>query len=327
IGTDQIDLESATANGIPVFNAPFSNTRSVAELVIAEIISLSRQLGDRSMQAHQGIWLKSAEGSHEVRGKTLGIIGYGHIGSQVSIMAEAIGMRVLFYDIIKKLPLGNARRCGSIIDLLQKSEFISLHVPENNATRNMISAPEISAMKKGAFLINASRGSVVNISALAEAIKSAHLGGAAIDVFPSEPSSNKESFKSELQNLKNVILTPHIGGSTEEAQEDIGAEVAQSFISFLRLGNTRSSVNFPVVDLPVLNKDAHRLLNVHYNVPGVLKDINKIVSDLGVNIDAQYLSTNIHIGYLIMDMEKDAAYQVAKKVDELETSIRTRVLY
>jgi D-3-phosphoglycerate dehydrogenase len=327
IGTDQVDLARANQLGIPVFNAPYSNTRSVAELVLAEIVCLSRQVFDRSRGAHLGQWVKSAVGSHEVRGKTLGIVGYGHIGSQISVLAEAFGMRVLFFDVVKKLPLGNSRVCESLGDLLEQSDFVTLHVPDTKQTREMITTRELQKMKKGAFLINASRGSVVKISDLASALKSQHIGGAAIDVFPLEPSSNNEKFISELQGLDNVILTPHIGGSTEEAQAAIGGEVAESFLSFARAGNTRGAVNFPNVDLPVLHVDSHRLLNVHHNVPGVLSDINKIVSDLGANIQAQYLSTDSKIGYLVMDMEKGSADQVSTRVASLKTSIQTRVLY
>ncbi len=327
IGTDQVDLARANQLGIPVFNAPYSNTRSVAELVLAEIVCLSRQVFDRSHQAHMGQWIKSAVGSHEVRGKTLGIVGYGHIGSQVSVLAESFGMRVLFFDVTKKLPLGNSRACESMNELLQQSDFVTLHVPDTKQTREMITSKELSKMKKGSYLINASRGTVVQISDLASALKSHHIAGAAIDVFPTEPSSNNEKFVSELQGIENVILTPHIGGSTEEAQAAIGVEVAESFLSFVRAGNTRGAVNFPNVDLPVLHADSHRLLNVHQNVPGVLSDINKIVSDLGANIQAQYLSTDSKIGYLVMDMEKGSADLVSNRVAGLKTSIQTRVLY
>lgn len=327
IGTDQVATAVANAIGIPVFNAPYSNTRSVAELVLAEIVVLSRQLGDRSMKAHQGEWLKSAEGSREVRGKTLGIVGYGHIGSQVSVLAEAFGMKVLYYDVVKKLPLGNSQSIRTLDELLAQSDFVSLHVPDTSSTRNMIGAQQIALMKKGSYLINASRGSVVAISDLAVAIRDKHIAGAAIDVFPKEPASNKEKFVSELQGLPNVILTPHIGGSTLEAQEAIGAEVAQSFIGFLRSGSTRGAVNFPNVDLQVLGTGAHRIINVHQNVPGVLSDINTIVSDVGANIQAQSLATDAQIGYLVMDMEKGEASEVASRISKLETSIKTRVVF
>lgn len=326
IGTDQIDTRFANHRGVPVFNAPHSNTRSVAELVIAEMIALSRQLGDRSMHAHQGKWNKSANGSREVRGKTLGIVGYGHIGSQVSILAEALGLQVLFYDVVKKLPLGNSKRCDRLADVLKNSDFVSLHVPDTAETRNMITANELSLMKKGSHLINASRGMVVNIEDLASALKSKHLAGCAIDVFPQEPASNDERFVSPIQNLTNVILTPHIGGSTEEAQENIGREVSESFIRFINNGSTTGAVNFPQVDLPV-QREARRILNVHRNVPGVLRDINKIVSDFGSNISAQYLSTDSEIGYLVMDMAIGNADQVCEEIKKLSTSIRTRILY
>lgn len=326
IGTNQVDLMTARENGIPVFNAPHSNTRSVAELVIAEMISLSRQLGDRNIKAHLGDWLKSAEGSREVRGKTLGIVGYGHIGSQVSVLAEAMGLKVVFFDVVKKLPLGNAVVKASLEELLKVSDFVTLHVPETPETKDMIGAKELSAMKKGSYLINASRGTVVVIDALAEALKSKHLAGCAIDVFPEEPSSNKEKFKSPLQGLSNVILTPHIGGSTEEAQYSIGLEVAESFRRYLKIGSTAGAVNFPNVDLPV-KQGASRILNVHKNEPGVLGEINGMISKTGANIDAQYLSTDEKIGYLVMDVHSAQAAALAQDIENLERSIRTRVVY
>lgn len=327
IGTDQVATSAANARGIPVFNAPYSNTRSVAELVIAEIISLSRQLGDRNMKAHVGEWLKSADGAREVRGKTLGIVGYGHIGSQVSVLAESLGMRVQYFDIIKKLPLGNSHSVRTLDELLSASDFVSLHVPDTAATRGMIGKEQMATMRKGTFLINASRGSVVDIAALAQMIRNQHLAGAAVDVFPKEPANNKEKFVSELQGLPNVILTPHIGGSTLEAQEAIGIEVAQSFTGFLRSGSTRGAVNFPNVDLPILHENSHRIINVHRNVPGVLSEINRIVSDVGANIEAQALVTDPNIGYLVMDMAKVAADQVAERITKLTTSIQTRVVF
>lgn len=327
IGTDQISTAQANALGIPVFNAPYSNTRSVAELVIAEIICLARQLGDRSMMAHQGEWMKSADGSHEVRGKTLGLVGYGHIGSQVSVLAESLGMRVIYFDTVKKLPLGNSVPVRSLEELLRQSDFVSLHVPDTLHTRNMMTAKELAFMKPGAHLINASRGLVVSIPDLAQALRERRIGGAAIDVFPYEPASNKEKFTSELQGLRNVILTPHIGGSTLEAQESIGYEVAQSFLNFLRTGSTRGAVNFPNVDLPVLHAGSHRIVNVHKNVPGVLREINGIVSEIGANIEAQSLSTDQNVGYLVMDMAQGEAASVAARISQLATSIKTRVLY
>lgn len=324
IGTNQIDLETANSSGIAVFNAPYSNTRSVAELVVAEMIALSRRLTDVSQAAHRGGWDKSAKGAHEVRGKTLGIVGYGHIGSQLSILAEAMGLRVVYYDVIKKLPLGNAKATESLAALLSEADFVSLHVPETNATKNMIQEAEIALMKPGSFLINASRGTVVHIPALAKALKSGHLGGAAVDVFPKEPQNNDEQFSSELQELPNVILTPHIGGSTEEAQEAIGHEVAESLVRVLAQGSTTGAVNFPNVDCPPI--DGRRLVNVHRNVPGVLGEINGLVSKAGANIRAQYLSTDSRIGYLVMDLERADVDALAQAVARLPTSIRTRVV-
>lgn len=325
IGTNQVDLDVANRKGIPVFNAPYSNTRSVAELVIAEIIALSRQLGDRNTGAHQGEWLKSAVGSREVRGKTLGIVGYGHIGAQLSVLAESLGLKVIFYDIVKKLPLGNAQSVSSLEEVLVNSDFISLHVPETPQTKDMISERELKLIKKGSYLINASRGTVVVIDALVHALKEKHLAGAAIDVFPEEPASNKEKFISPLQKLSNVILTPHIGGSTEEAQYNIGVEVAQSLIQFIQNGSTTGAVNFPNVDLPV-HRGCRRIINVHKNSPGVLSEINSIVSKEGANILGQYLATDANIGYLVMDLEKAEADRVAKEIRQLSRSIHTRVV-
>lgn len=325
IGVNQIDLEAANRKGIPVFNAPYSNTRSVAELVLAELVILSRQLGDRSSAAHKGEWIKSAAGSREVRGKTLGIVGYGHIGSQVSVLAESMGLRVIFFDILKKLPLGNARAMRNLGEVLRESDFVTLHVPETPLTKNMIGESELKSMKKGAHLLNASRGTVVDIGALAKALKSGHVAGAAVDVFPEEPESNDQKFKSELQGLSNVILTPHIGGSTEEAQEAIGQEVSQSLIRFMRQGATTGAVNFPQVEVPPLIEGV-RLVNVHKNVPGVLGGINGLVSSKGANIKAQYLSTDPHIGYLVMDLEVDEADDLGARIGALETSIQTRII-
>ncbi|MGA9523567.1 MAG: phosphoglycerate dehydrogenase [Myxococcaceae bacterium] len=325
IGTNQIDLVAGNANGIPVFNAPFSNTRSVAELVIAEMVMLVRQIPDRSREVHQGQWRKVSTGSHEVRGKTVGIVGYGHIGSQVGVLAESLGMRVLFYDIATKLPLGNVRSTATLEELLGASDFVTLHVPATPQTEWMIGAEQIARMKKGAMLLNLSRGTVVDIPALAAALRSGHLGGAAVDVYPQEPESNSDGFKSELQSLTNVILTPHIGGSTEEAQESIGREVATSLIKFVRYGVTTGSVNFPQVEMPP-SPHTHRILNVHRNVPGVLRDINKIVSDLNANIHAQVLATDPHIGYLLMDLDQDVSDPVARAIAALKTDIKTRVV-
>jgi D-3-phosphoglycerate dehydrogenase len=325
IGTNQVDLVAAKGQGIAVFNAPHSNTRSVAELVIAEMIALSRQLGDRNTKAHEGEWVKSAEGSKEVRGKTLGIVGYGHIGSQVSVLAESMGLKVCFYDAIKKLPLGNARVMSTLEELLQESDFVTLHVPEIPETMNMIGEKELSQMKKGSYLINASRGTVVVIEALVSALKAKHIAGCAVDVFPVEPSSNKEKFSSPLQGLSNVILTPHIGGSTEEAQKNIGIEVAESFRRFLKIGSSSGAVNFPNVDLPV-KQGTSRILNVHRNEPGVLGEINGIISKAGANIEGQFLSTDDKIGYLVMDVHSSQADQLASDINKLNRSIRTRVV-
>lgn len=327
IGTNQVDLITATKKGIPVFNAPYSNTRSVAELIIAEIISLSRNLFDSSKLAHQGIWNKSAKGSREVRGKKLGIIGYGHIGSQVSVLAEAMGLDVHYYDIVTKLPLGNATAVDSLDELLGLSDFVTLHVPETPETKNMIGKRELAKMKPGSYLLNASRGSVVVIDDLVSALKEMHLAGAAVDVFPVEPKNNEQEFVSPLRDMNNVILTPHIGGSTEEAQANIGQEVALSLLGYLLQGKSYGAVQFPNVDVPHLKENVHRLMNVHKNVPGVLGEINSIVSAKGVNIQAQYLSTNPDIGYLVMDLEAaKEAEEVSDLVSKLSTSLTTRLI-
>ncbi|MBK8399332.1 MAG: phosphoglycerate dehydrogenase [Leptospiraceae bacterium] len=326
IGTNQVDLSTAEKKGIPVFNAPYSNTRSVAELVIAEIIFLARKTGDQSRDAHLGKWNKIAVGCFEVRGKTLGIIGYGHIGSQVSILAEAFGMKVIFYDIQTKLPLGNAQSADTYEEVLKNSDFISYHVPESPDTVNLLGAKEIAILKKGTYVLNLSRGRVIDIEALTAAIKSGHIAGAGIDVFPEEPKSNKDPFVSPLQNLPNVILTPHIGGSTEEAQRNIGLEVANKLLRFVNNGSTSFAVNFPNLELPLL-KDNHRILNVHKNQPGFLRDINKIVSDVGANISSQYLSTTSEIGYLIMDINKNLGDQVKDEITKNPLNIKTRILY
>jgi D-3-phosphoglycerate dehydrogenase len=325
IGTDQVDLDFANRNGVAVFNAPYSNTRSVAELIISEIIGLSRCVVERSMQMHRGVWQKTANGNNEVRGKTLGIVGYGHIGSQLSIMAESLGMHVIFYDVVKKLPLGNARSCDSLLEVLRRSDFVSLHVPDTTLTQKMIGERELSQMKQGSYLLNASRGMVVDIPALSRALKAKHLAGAAVDVFPSEPASNSEKFVSELQELENVILTPHIGGSTEEAQEAIGQEVAESFYQFFTNGTTAGAVNFPQVDLPA-RREFPRILNIHRNVPGVLGAINSIVSELGGNIVGQHLATDSNIGYMAMDIGIVKLDEAVKRIASLPTSIRSKVL-
>lgn len=326
IGTNQVDLGAAKELGIPVFNAPFGNTRSVAEMIIAEIIMLSRQLGQRNNEVHQGIWKKVSTGCYEVRGKTLGIVGYGHIGSQVSTLAEALGMKVIFCDIVSKLPLGNARACNTLNEVLRESDFVTLHVPATPQTHLMITETQLAQMKKGSYLINASRGTVVDIPALAARLKAGQLAGAAIDVYPEEPEANTDKFKTDLQGIPNVILTPHIGGATEEAQSNIGEEVPTSLIRFVNNGSTRGAVNFPNIDVPP-TRNSHRILNIHRNVPGVLREINKIVGDLGANIEAQTLSTDGDIGYLVLDTNKELSLEVKNAIEALPTSIKTRILY
>ena len=326
VGTNQVDLDACSEMGIPVFNAPFSNTRSVAELILAEVVMLSRHLGDRSREVHEGQWRKVAAGSHEVRGHTIGIVGYGHIGSQIGVLAEAFGMRVAFYDVAAKLPMGNNRSMETLDELLAISDFVTLHVPETPQTKNMIGAAELARMKPGACLLNASRGTVVVIDALADAIRRGHISGAAVDVYPDEPETNSDGFSSALRGLPNVILTPHIGGSTEEAQEAIGREVSTALTKYINTGATTGAVNFPLVEVPP-SKGAHRILNVHKNVPGVLRDINKIVSDRNANIRAQVLATDAEIGYLVMDLDNDVSQDVKKAIGALETSIKTRILF
>ncbi len=326
IGTNQVDLRAAKLSGVPVFNAPFSNTRSVAEMILAEVVMLARQLGDRLKEVHAGRWRKVSAGCFEVRGKTLGIVGYGHIGSQIGVLAESFGMRVVFYDIATKLPMGNNRPCGTLQELLSVSDFVTLHVPATPQTHRMMGPEEIARMKRGAYLLNASRGTVVQIPALAAALKGGRLAGAAVDVFPEEPETNSDGFESELRGLSNVILTPHIGGSTVEAQASIGREVATSLVKYIDAGATVGSVNVPEVE-PALIPGTHRVLNAHRNVPGVLRDINRIVSDVGANILGQVLATEPDIGYLVMDIEREVSDSLSTAMAALPTSIRTRVLY
>jgi D-3-phosphoglycerate dehydrogenase len=326
IGTNQVDLAGANRRGIPVFNAPFSNTRSVAELIVAEVVMLSRHLSDRVREMHSGQWRKVATGSHEIRGKTLGIVGYGHIGRQVGVLAEAVGMRVVFFDIAARLPMGNNRSTKTLDELLAQSDFVTLHVPETPQTRGMFGAHEIASMRPGSSLLNASRGTVVDIGALADALKRGHVAGAAIDVFPEEPEKNSDGFLSPLRGLSNVIITPHIGGSTAEAQEAIGREVGNALTHFVNAGVTTGAVNFPQIDAaPTPNK--HRILNVHKNVPGVLRDINRIVSEKGANIAGQVLATDPDIGYLVMDLDQDVSHDVKNAIAALEVNIKTRILY
>ncbi|HTQ42651.1 MAG TPA: phosphoglycerate dehydrogenase [Polyangiaceae bacterium] len=326
IGTNQVDLRAANRRGVPVFNAPFSNTRSVAEMILAEVVMLSRRLGDRAREMHAGQWRKVSAGSFEIRGKTLGIVGYGHIGRQVGVIAEALGMRVLFYDVVAKLPMGNNRATKTLDELLAQSDFVTLHVPETPQTRGMIGTRELAQMRGGSYLLNASRGTVVDIPALADALKSGHVAGAAIDVFPEEPETNSDGFATPLRGLGNVVMTPHIGGSTAEAQEAIGREVGAALTKFVNAGVTTGAVNFPQIDLP-LTPGKHRILNVHRNVPGVLRDINRIVSEKGANIAAQVLATDPDIGYLVMDLDQDVSRDVKNAMAALDTSIKNRILY
>ncbi|MCB9591336.1 MAG: phosphoglycerate dehydrogenase [Sandaracinaceae bacterium] len=327
IGTNQIALEAAHRHGVPVFNAPFSNTRSVAELVMAEIVFLARKLGDRSREMHQGIWKKTAQGCHEVRGKTLGIIGYGHIGRQVGVLAEAFGMNVQFHDIASQLPMGNnTPAAGGLDEVLGTSDFVTLHVPATPQTKNMIGAAEIAKMAPGSHLLNLSRGNVVIIEALADALRSGHLAGAAIDVYPHEPKTNDEPFESPLQNLPNVILSPHIGGSTLEAQVSIGSEVSAKLAQFLGRGTTATSVNFPEADLPV-RAGAVRIQHLHRNVPGVLGDVHRIAAAHGRNVLGQVLVTDTEVGYLLMDIGGEGGEDVVHDIAKLDTTIRARLLY
>lgn len=326
IGTNQVDLATAESLGIPVFNAPFSNTRSVAELVIGEIIMLMRGIPERNAIAHRGGWMKTAAGSYEVRGKTLGVIGYGHIGTQLGILAETLGMRVVFFDIEDKLPLGNAQQIHSMEQLLAQSDVVSLHVPETPQTKDMIGAPEFAAMRKGSIFINASRGTVVDIDALTVALKERHLAGAAIDVFPVEPQSNDDEFITPLRGLDNVLLTPHVGGSTAEAQENIGIEVAGKLAKYSDNGSTVSAVNFPEVSLPT-HKGTSRLLHIHQNRPGVLIKINQAFSEKGINIAAQYLQTTAEIGYVVMEVDTTQAEEALVELKAIEGTLRTRVLF
>lgn len=326
IGTNQVDLMAARERGIAVFNAPFSNTRSVAELVLAEAILLLRGVPEKSAAAHRGGWLKSAENSFEIRGKTLGIVGYGSIGTQLSVLAEGLGMRVVFFDVVTKLPLGNAHQITKLDDLLAQSDVVTLHVPETQATQWMIGAAQIAAMKQGSVLINASRGTVVEIEPLAEAIRQKKLLGAAVDVFPVEPRSNKDSFESPLRGLDNVILTPHVGGSTMEAQANIGIEVAEKLVKYSDNGTSTSSVNFPEVALPA-HPGKHRLLHIHRNVPGVLSEINRVFSDNHINIASQFLQTNEAIGYVVIDIDATNSDVALAKLAEVPGTIRSRVLF
>lgn len=336
IGTDQVDLAAAGSRGVPVFNSPFSNTRSVAELTLAEVVSLLRGLPEKSRQMHAGTWDKSAAGAHEVRGRTLGIVGYGHIGSQVSVLAEALGMRVIYHDIAPRLPLGNARPVKSLADLLKEADAVTLHVPETDLTRRLIAAAQLKRMKPGSVLVNNARGSVVDVDALAAALRSGHLSGAAVDVFPVEPAGAGEPFDSPLRGLSNVILTPHIGGSTEEAQAAIAEDVAAKLIRFVNVGSTRGAVNVPEVDLPEqITPDAeragesrpHRILHFHRNVPGVLSAVHAAAAEVGANISASYLRTSENLGYVVLEVDPTDGDRLLARVKKIPETIRARLLW
>ncbi len=326
IGTNQVNLKAAMLRGIPVFNAPYSNTRSVAELVLAELILLLRGIPEKNALVHRGGWSKSAEGSYETRGKILGIVGYGSIGSQLSVLAESLGMQVLYYDVVTKLPLGNARQVGTMQELLSQSDVVSLHVPDLPSTRNMMRAEQFADMKRGSIFINAARGTCVDIDALSASLASGHVAGAAIDVFPVEPKANNEEFISPLGRFDNVILTPHIGGSTLEAQANIGLEVAEKFVRYSDTGTTLSAVNFPEVAVP-MQEGKHRLLHIHRNIPGVLSAVNLVFAQNHINISAQSLMTKEDIGYLVMDVDAEYSSMALEKLQQIDGTIRTRVLY
>lgn len=326
IGTNQVDLTAAMEMGVAVFNAPYSNTRSVAELVLAEAILLLRGIPEKNASCHRGGWIKSADSSYEIRGKKLGIVGYGSIGTQLSVLAEGLGMQVFFYDVVTKLPLGNAVQVPSLHDLLGMADIVTLHVPETAATKWMMGEKEIRAMKPGGILINAARGTVVDIDALAGALRDKHLNGAAIDVFPVEPRSNKEEFVSPLREFDNCILTPHIGGSTLEAQANIGLEVAEKLVRYSDNGTSITSVNFPEVALPS-HPGMHRLLHIHQNVPGVMSEINRVFAENNINICGQFLQTNEKVGYVVIDVSADASELALEKVQQVKGTIRARVLF
>jgi D-3-phosphoglycerate dehydrogenase len=326
IGVNQVDLRAATGGGVAVFNAPYSNTRSVAELVIGLCVMLIRKVADRSAAAHRGVWLKDAKGSYELRGKTLGIVGYGNIGSQVSVMAEAMGMNVIYYDVVARLPHGNARQVRELSELLAASHVVTLHVPGGPATRNLMNEQSLAQMRRGALLINYSRGDVVDLEALRGRVESGALAGAAIDVFPEEPEKNGDPFTSVLQNLPNVILTPHIGGSTEEAQASIGLDVSTKLLQYLELGTSSGSHTVPAVNLPPQDR-THRILHIHRNVPGVLGEINSRLSEGGINILGQYLKTNDDIGYVILDVDTELSREAFKILREVRETIKVRVVY
>ncbi|MBU6413616.1 MAG: phosphoglycerate dehydrogenase [Planctomycetes bacterium] len=334
IGTNQVALHAACERGVPVFNSPFSNTRSVAELTIGETIALTRGLFEKSRKMHAGEWDKSAAGAHEVRGRTMGIVGYGHIGSQVSVLAEAMGMRVVFYDIVPKLALGNARRAATLGEVLEQADVLTLHVPATDATTRLIGARELARMKRGACLINNARGSVVDMEALASALRSGHVGGAALDVFPVEPAGKGDRFESAVCGLKNVILTPHIGGSTEEAQAAIAEDVCAKLARFVNNGSTTGAVNVPQVELPGQGGEEeggalrrHRILHFHKNLPGVMKKVNGVAADLGANISAQFLQTNADVGYVVLDVDPTDGERLMQGLKRVEETVRVRMLW
>ncbi len=326
IGTNQVNLKSVTQKGIAVFNAPYSNTRSVAELVIGLCVMLIRKISDKNAAAHRGVWLKEAKGSFELRGKTLGIIGYGNIGSQVSVMAEALGMNVIYYDVLTKLPHGNAKQIRDLKELLKQSDIVTLHVPSDKTTRNMINEKTLSAMNAGTIFLNYSRGDVVDLDALRKFVENGIISGAAVDVFPSEPEKNGDEFACSLQNLPNVILTPHIGGSTEEAQANIGLDVTAKLINYLELGTSNGSHTVPEVNLSPQD-GTHRILHIHENIPGVLSEINSKMSERGVNILGQYLKTNDEIGYVILDIDSELSKEAFEILKEVKGTIKTRMVY
>lgn len=334
IGTDQVDLGEAARLGVPVFNSPFSNTRSVAELTVAEVIALHRRLADKSGQMHAGVWDKSAAGAHEVRGRVLGIVGYGHIGSQVSVLAESLGMRVIFHDVLPRMALGNARQVKGLSELLKEADVVTLHVPATKQTAGMIGAAELKRMKAGAYLINNARGNIVQVGALAAALRSGHIAGAAVDVFPTEPSAKGEPFVSELRGVPNVILTPHVGGSTEEAQEQISLDACTKLLRFVNVGSTTGAVNVPEVELPSqgvgeekAGERPHRVLHFHRNVPGVLSKMHGVISRLGANVSAEYLRTKDDLGYVVLDVDPTDGRAVLGALKGIPETIRVRLLW
>lgn len=326
IGVNQVDLKAAMQHGVAVFNAPYSNTRSVAEMVIGSSIMLIRRIPDKNRAAHEGIWMKDAKGSYEIRGKTMGIVGYGNIGTQVSVLAEALGMKVLFYDIVTKLPLGNASACRSLKDLVSQSDIITLHVPETAQTRNLVNKGLLRHFKKGSILLNLARGEVVDLDALRKSMEEGVVGGAAVDVFPWEPEKNGDRFETPLQGMPNVLLTPHIGGSTEEAQQNIGEDVSRKLLQYLDMGVSTGSHSVPPLSLPP-QEGAHRILHIHRNVPGVLSEINTTLSENHINILGQYLKTNEEIGYVVLDLDKKLSSEAAKLLKEVKETLKVRLLY